>query len=515
MPSISRDSAILDGPVVSETWTNGIYPDFIANPMAPWNPVGPLTLLPLPPHLPRQLPSRNIGNFSQSSGNVAQVLVRVPHSYDMTAITSGSKREALAWPNYTSLDEKIDLEDPRLPLLVAPTLDKNVKENALPFVIQCYSQWAIFRLFEPLKAIHAMENQLIKQFSLKDTRTRTILLANVMRMYTKNLEIDGTGVSILNYLSNEVEKSVKLFMATRPSSPVIDKQNAIHALDTTLELFAIQVNSHPLATCFQLLDRVAHVFRRACPQPPGHALNLLDILMDPNPNLRHFAIIDIMGSVAVGRPSCFRYEVPLSFDLCGYINQLQNTHSLRWLHGMPEEIVLLFAWINHLCETPGVSDNPELIPSIEKLILQIRMTNDGSDEPILMLGRVVVQECWRSAVFIYLYMVLGKANALDPRVIRAQKGFMQLIRGVKPGRRPDVHLLGPIVVAGVATLEEEDRSTLRQRILGIRECTVPGTTGNEALLELEDIWTRTKNERRAAIWLDLRISHMRITQLWS
>ncbi|KAH7334136.1 hypothetical protein B0J17DRAFT_721356 [Rhizoctonia solani] len=147
---------------------------------------------------------------------------------------------------------------------------------------------------------------------------------------------------------------------------------------------------------------------------------------------------------------------------------------------------MLFAWINSLCDTPGASDNSELIAWIERHIPQIRIAIDASGDPLLRIGRMVVREFWRFALLIYLYMALCKANAFDPRVICAQKGFMRLIRGVKPGRNPDAHLVSPMVVAGVATLEERDRDTLRRRILNLRECADPGTAGSDVILELED-----------------------------
>ncbi|KAH7345475.1 fungal-specific transcription factor domain-containing protein, partial [Rhizoctonia solani] len=245
----------------------------------------------------------------------------------------------------------------------------------------------------------------------------------------------------------------------------------------------------------------------------GKTLNLANILVEPNSNLQHFATIDIMRSVTTGLPTYFRYEVPFTLELCDqmYYSQKQGNHSAQWLYGLSEQFILLFAWINSLCETPGASENAELITWIESQISQIKIAIDESGDPMLRIGRMVVQECWRFAVMIYLYMVLCKANAYDPRVIRTQKGFMRLVRGVKPGRNPDAHLFVTMVVAGVAAHEERDRDTLRQRIHGVRECAERGTTSNDVMRGLEDVWGRTRNEGRPAVWSDLRIASLSIT----
>ncbi|CUA76718.1 hypothetical protein RSOLAG22IIIB_02187 [Rhizoctonia solani] len=218
-----------------------------------------------------------------------------------------------------------------------------------------------------------------------------------------------------------------------------------------------------------------------------------------------------MKSVTTGLPSYFQYEVPSPLGLCERIHQMQDDISLQWLHGFPDEFIVLFAWINSLRDTPGGSNNLELINWIERNLPLIKVTVNESGDPLLRIGRMVVQECWRFAVLIYLYMALCKANAYDHRVVRAQKGFMRLVRGVKPARNPDAYLITPMLVAGIATFEEQDRATLRQRILGVRECTEQATTANDIILGLEDVWERTKNEARGALWSDLGVANFRVT----
>ncbi|KAG8681839.1 hypothetical protein FRC11_000605, partial [Ceratobasidium sp. 423] len=102
--------------------------------------------------------------------------------------------------------------------------------------------------------------------------------------------------------------------------------------------------------------------------------------------------------------------------------------------------------------------------------------------------------------------VLCGVDASDPRVVRAQKGFMRLVKGIKPGRNPDTFLISPMIVAGVATCKERDRNVLRQRVLNLKGYATPRTSGNDAWMQVEDVWARTKAEGRVAVWSDLRIA---------
>ncbi|KAJ1310632.1 hypothetical protein OPQ81_009161 [Rhizoctonia solani] len=366
----------------------------------------------------------------------------------------------------TSEDEDEDEgeDDPeaiRSRLCIVPTVDKNLEQNTLPFVLQCYSQWAIARFFEPLKIVNALRDQVITQFSCEKSRTRTIMIANVMDMFAKRLAIDGQRKSVLDHLALDVRKDgLALIAASSSVAPELDRQLALRTLDSVLEIFALQACTQSIAAVIQLLDYAAPVFRGACLEPPGQPLNLPNLLLDPNYTTR-----------CRSRSSCASECIAF---------------------------ILLFAWINTLSETPQAGDNPQLVAWVEKQLPLIKVTIDDSGDPLLRIGRLVVQECWRFAVQIYLYLVLCKANAYDPRVVSAQKGFMRLIRGVRRARNPDAYLLNLIAIAGVATIEERDRDTLRQRILNVHEYAEQGTVGNEVVLMLEDVWARTRDEGRPA-----------------
>jgi hypothetical protein len=172
-----------------------------------------------------------------------------------------------------------------------------------------------------------------------------------------------------------------------------------------IKVFSVRTVTQSMAICFQSLDDAAPIFRRACTEPPGSPIDLTSILFNPNLNLRHFVTTDIITTVIAGLPTHFDYQVSFSLELCEQMYQLQDEIGLQWLHGFPDQFVMLIAWINSLRETPGAGEDAKLIEWIEKAIPQIKFDNSRTSDPLLLIGRIVVQECWRCAVHIFLYMV--------------------------------------------------------------------------------------------------------------
>ncbi|CAE6487875.1 unnamed protein product [Rhizoctonia solani] len=371
---------------------------------------GPIDVLPSsarstsPPRLFSDL--SQVGYVHPASSFV-QPILEVPDDNLMRPTGLASRTE---WPCYGDSDidsEEYDPERIHANMSLSPTMDKNLKENTLPFVLQCYARWAIVSVFEPLKIVHAMKGQIVQQFSSEDNRRRWILMANVMDAFGKQLVVGETRLSILTQLTLDMRASCLSFMVI-PSSEFfvaeLDRKHAMQILDRTLEIMTLQIYTQPMSAHIQLMEEAAPVFRRACSEPPGQSLRLPNILLEPGLNLRHYASIDIMTSALTGRPTFFKYDVPFSLELCEQILQAQEESGLYWLHGVPDQFIMIIAWINTLREIPGIGANSELLSQIERDLPQIKMIVDHQGDPALRIGRVVVQECWRQAIFIYLYM---------------------------------------------------------------------------------------------------------------
>ncbi|CAE6538426.1 unnamed protein product [Rhizoctonia solani] len=439
-----------------------------------------------------------------------------------------------AWPSWALIDDagslRDDGDDPegiRSIICRSPTPDPNTQSNALPFVLQSCeylhylrvngwaqlsqdARWVTFVVFEPLKVADMIRDAVIMQFaSSPDVRMRTCLIANVIGKLSKAPELDQKGMSIVSMLRSDAHHNIERFHTKGPASErEMDMQNALRVLDSMMELLLIQRYSGPLCTVIALMQAAAPVFRRACPDLPGKLVNLPNILASPGLNLQHFAATDVLVSVTTARPMFFKYDVECTPEALAQL--IKGDYGLQWLHGVPDQFIVLLAWINVLCEDHGDNVDPKYVAEIESQVQDVKIKPGPSPDPVFLILRLAVQECWRQTVYVYLYVALCRAQADDPRVVRAVRAFVKIVDGVKPGRNPDSFLFIPIMVVGAFAYHEQDRDVLRRRMTGLRECTNPGSAGYDCLEVLEDIWRRTHAEDRPAGWLDLRISCYKI-----
>ncbi|KAB5592718.1 hypothetical protein CTheo_3861 [Ceratobasidium theobromae] len=406
-------------------------------------------------------------------------------------------------------------------LCIVPVLDSNAESNTLAFVLQSYARWLALTVFDPLRIAHLAKSDIIRQVSNSaTTRTRIILVANVFNILGKAPDLNEKGLSIISSLRAGVYNDLSLFKAHPPSRVrEMDMQEALEVLTNILEVISIHFYASPLPALLALMQAAAPVFRRACPEPPERLVNLPSILWNPELQRRYFAVIDIGLSITTNRPMLFRYDVTYPPEICDTLvnpKESENT-GMEWMYGIPDQFVVLFAWMNALREDfYGRNVDPELVRQVEERARNAKVGQNlcsPDTSPVLRIRRMVVQESWRQVVYIFLYMNLCGANAKDPRVNKAFAMFMRLVRETKPARNPDAFLFIPMLVAGVAACKQHDRDTLRRRMLGVRECSIPGIVGNDGVRVLMDIWAQTDAEGRVAVWSDFGISYNRVVGL--
>ncbi|KAF8761919.1 hypothetical protein RHS01_01295 [Rhizoctonia solani] len=260
-----------------------------------------------------------------------------------------------------------DPEGIRTLLFMAPTMDRNTPDNSLSFVLQCW--------------------------------------------FPQELAIGGKSMSVLTYLAHEVQKSGRYYI-TKLHRPKIDedKRNATRILDHAFEVVTLQLYTQPTIAFAKSFDEIAAIFRYACPDLPGKPVNLPKIMLGTDTSLQWFACMDITHGALTGKPTYFQYDVPFSLHLC---EQTPSYQSFQSIYRIPNQIIMFFAWVNSLCETPRTGDRREMVAWAEEMLPQIKFTAGESGDPLLRLGRIAVQECWRFAAYIYLYMTLCRADAHD------------------------------------------------------------------------------------------------------
>ncbi|KAJ1311918.1 hypothetical protein OPQ81_010378 [Rhizoctonia solani] len=206
----------------------------------------------------------------------------------------------------------------------------------------------------------------------------------------------------------------------------------------------------------------------------------------------------------------FRYDLSVPSQQDEELLNADDGPGLRWLIGLPDKLLLVLARMNTLLENPGSHADRRVVRELEEDLGAFKpcISCVPGDDPVLVVGRLAVQESWRLAGYVYLYMGVCGGDSSDDRVVKVQKQFMQFLETLKPRRNPDSFLIFPMLALGIATSSFTDRSILSARLWGVSECTKPGTTANDVVRILNDIWARTA--KRPAVWSDLRLACLRV-----
>ncbi|CAE6468307.1 unnamed protein product [Rhizoctonia solani] len=418
---------------------------------------------------------------------------------------SGSYSRAEHTVNRLEDIEDIDGDDPEYlleALLNDLVLDREVESNLLPFVAQSFMAWMNRFMFEPIRAISLARDMIIRGHSGNEARRNMILVANAALAVSESTFYEFTHFTAL------YKHLVKHVLEARACSE-LTKEAAIKVLGSCHELISLTCKVGSLASVLNLMDLYAPIFRRACPESDG-LVNLPRRLAAVEVNLKYFVSFDVLLSVITHRPMLFRYGFDFLSPQDEELLNEDDEPGMRWSIGIPARLVVVLAKMNILLESYGNCVDQETLRDLKEEVGSCKsvISSSPGDDPTLTVGKLMVQESWKLAGYVYFYMGLCGANSDDARVVKVQKRFMGLLETVKPRRNPDLFLVLPILIMGVATSSSADRFTLLARLWGVSECSKPGTMGNDVIRMLNDIWAHTVE--KPAVWLDLRTTCLRV-----
>ncbi|KEP44955.1 putative fungal zn(2)-cys(6) binuclear cluster domain protein, partial [Rhizoctonia solani 123E] len=135
-------------------------------------------------------------------------------------------------------------------------------------------------------------------------------------------------------------------------------------------------------------------------------VNLRRCLTALDVQLKCYACLDVLQSLITHRPMFFRYTSDVLSPQEEHIMKSSKGTGLRWMYGVPDQLMFTLAKMNGLFEDFGNRVSPEKIKELEQEITACRpVVSIGCEEdPILNLGRIMVQEAWVMAARVYLYM---------------------------------------------------------------------------------------------------------------
>ncbi|KAJ1305773.1 hypothetical protein OPQ81_010503 [Rhizoctonia solani] len=268
------------------------------------------------------------------------------------------------------------------------------------------------------------------------------------------------------------------------------------ALD--LALYAFMVSDS--ATSYPIFKNTTPLWYRFAAKIPsmwssGSTVSLAYAISTPRYEISKFILWDIIYAVAFGIPSILQYDTThLSMDT--------RQTPLEWVYGCPLPFVILLAKINAFRST-CVPTNPGDWQEVEMHLKQWSPKPTYADkDSCKAIGRFAIQESWRQALYIYLYMGMCGADSADPRVAASVRQIVRLSSTIETTSPLGIHLFVPCLIASTAARVEQHRATLRTRIHASREANSWIMRGADFVPVLDHLWHGAAHRGRPVKWED-------------
>ncbi|KAG9118509.1 hypothetical protein FRC07_006940 [Ceratobasidium sp. 392] len=270
-------------------------------------------------------------------------------------------------------------------------------------------------------------------------------------------------------------------------------------LSERLEVTLFKLRMTNSLNTYQLLQSQAQAFLQIVFSDPtfwpsvyydSAGVSLAHVLASTRYEVTHFALLDMMCSMAYGLPQVIEYDTsapPLE----------AHFHSVEWVHGCPVELQMIIVKINSLCNWNQIGPVPDW-QSVEQELLRwkppISKLQEDSWKPV---ARLAVRESWRHALLIYLYMAVCGTTSDDPRVASSVKQVFQIIDTVKHKPQPIANLH-----AGAYTPNEKQRAIAREQLSTSVRIGSWLLSGSDLVVVLDHLWHGAAANGRPIRWSD-------------
>ncbi|CAE6485929.1 unnamed protein product [Rhizoctonia solani] len=281
-----------------------------------------------------------------------------------------------------------------------------------------------------------------------------------------------------------------------------------HLLNGFLEAAFLKMRMSNGYRAYQVLQNVAPTFLEIVysdptlwPNPNGPPMVCMSkVASSTRFELGHFALMDIVCSMAYGVPQVVHYETATS-------SLEPEVHPIEWIHCCPLEFQVCLTEMNQCCAKSYITPDWR---AIEHRLLSYKTSTTVMDntESWKTVARLAVVESWRQVLLIYLYMAVCGVSSDDPRVQSAVRQTFQLFKVVKRQEPPKVnaHFMVQYLIAGACTRSEKQRAFARERLLDAfdNECWI--LPGCELVPVLDHLWHGVAANGQPFKWSDYILS---------
>ncbi|KAG8729074.1 hypothetical protein FRC11_009544, partial [Ceratobasidium sp. 423] len=231
------------------------------------------------------------------------------------------------------------------------------------------------------------------------------------------------------------------------------------------------------------------------------AISISQALHSPRHELAKFAVMDTVAALAFGIAPLIHYDTAIREE----DHNPGRYQFLEPVYACPVIVLITLARVNvsRASQLMGRdTTTPEGIEEYEAAVRNWKPRVDYDDQPSQLITRLAVQEAWRQAALIYLYMGMCGANSSDSRVEPLVRQVAQLASTVEPGGPFVTHLFIPCLIAGVAARKEKHRGILRKKILVSQKADACLLRGADFSFVLDHLWHGAAARGNPVTWDD-------------
>ncbi|CUA73084.1 Cytochrome c oxidase subunit 1 [Rhizoctonia solani] len=268
-------------------------------------------------------------------------------------------------------------------------------------------------------------------------------------------------------------------------------------LSGVMELVNHDYYAGNLATYYHHLSQAASLVKMVL---HSNNIDLLNLAGEHTFDIRLFAWCDIMGGMALSRPTLANYESDIPDPSVHRMVGEHHAHpdkGVEWIFGCPDVLAVLLARTTGLRHASVSSEEKATRgKEIERLVRESQFGLVRAKTSIMRAARLAAQELWRHAAILYLHHAIFKSERNHSGVQDSVKQIIKIAGTLKVGVNPDCFLSVPYFIAGFFATSPKHRHTLRSRVL---------SCGNERFLRhlaqaLDELWNESDANGGLTSW---------------
>ncbi|KAH7337998.1 hypothetical protein B0J17DRAFT_407932 [Rhizoctonia solani] len=250
----------------------------------------------------------------------------------------------------------------------------------------------------PFSIIHAVADR-AKESTIK-------LKSTYVEARIKKAILDGAGLSLGIRLIDDFQREITS-TTLAPDLSTTDVASLLGCL-MGLSLGLMHIVNTPMA--HSLLRKCVPFFLALAAKFPELwadylSISIQHVLSHHKFEFSHFAFLDTVTAMLFGSIPLIHYDT----TLCPMV-QWPREHHIEWAHGCSPVVVVLLAKVNSWRAARSIAPTHPIPAPEERQEFQsfLQLWNpiiEYGDQPVAVMGRLAVQEGWKNAILIYMYMV--------------------------------------------------------------------------------------------------------------